>query len=84
MNTLPLLGKRFRAARKRLFPNDTLSMFALRLGVSRATLQKREQGDMSVAIGTYYKAASLTGLDAQFDHLFALKKDLFKDHYDSA
>lgn len=84
MTQLPALGERLKIARKRLFPNDTLSMFALRLGLSRATLQKLEQGDMSVAIGTYYKVATLTGLDSQFDQLFALKKDLFKAHYDSA
>ena len=53
MNRLLALGERFKAARKQFFPNDTLSMFALRLGVSRATLQKMEQGDMSVAMGTY-------------------------------
>lgn len=84
MTQLPALGERLKIARKRLFPNDTLSMFALRLGLSRATLQKLEQGDMSVAIGTYYKVATLTGLDSQFDQLFTLKKDLFKAHYDSA
>jgi transcriptional regulator with XRE-family HTH domain len=81
MNRLLALGERFKAARKQRFPNDTLSMFALRLGVSRATLQKVEQGDMSVAMGTYYKAARLTGLDSQFDQLFTLKEDLFKAYY---
>ncbi len=82
MHNLLTLGQRLKAARKSAFPHDTLAEFALRLGVSRATLQKLEKGDLSVALGTYYGAARLTGLAFQFDSLFIKDEDLFETHYD--
>ena len=79
MNTLPELGARLRAARKRGYPNDDLATFALRIGVSRATLQKMEKGDMSVAIGRYLAAAKRLGLSDGFDALFAQSGSMFDD-----
>lgn len=79
MNSLLILGQNLRTARKQLFPNDTLVDFALRIGVSRATLQKMEQGDLSVALGKYYSAAQVLGLDKPFATLLTPQESLFDD-----
>lgn len=76
---LPQLGQRLKAARKAAFPGDDLSAFALRLGVARSTLQRMEQGDLSVALARYYRAAELLGMTASFEQLFAKKESLFDD-----
>ena len=73
------LGSNLRAARKRIFPSDTMQDFALRLGVSRATLQKMEQGDLSVSLEKYVQAARLLGCEEQFEKLFYIPPSLFDD-----
>jgi transcriptional regulator with XRE-family HTH domain len=79
VNALPVLGTRLKAARKRGYPNDDLAAFALRIGVSRATLQKMEKGDLSVSIGRYLAAAQRLGLAEGFDSLFAQPGSMFDD-----
>ena len=79
MTQLPSLGQRLRAARKRRFPGDDLHAFAVRVGVARSTLQKMEQGDLSVALGKYHEAARLLGLEEGFEHLFEVEESLFDD-----
>ena len=79
MAQLKPLGKQLRVARKKSFPKDDLQSFALRLGVARATLQKMEQGDLSVSMDKYYRAAKLLGVDKQFEALFILPESLFDD-----
>jgi len=73
------LGQNLRKARKQSFPRDTLADFALRIGVSRATLQKMEQGDLSVALGKYYSAAEVLGLSDAFNELMKPEESLFDD-----
>lgn len=68
-----------RDARKRQFPDDNLAAFALRIGVSRATLQKMEKGDLSVSIGKYYSAARVLGLTDGFERLLQMPRSLFDD-----
>ena len=51
----------------------------MRIGVSRATLQKMEKGDLSVSLGRYYAAAQVLGLNATFDALLAEAPSLFDD-----
>jgi len=70
MNQIPVLGNSLRAARKKAYPDDTLEEFAVRIGVSRATLQRMEVGDLGVAIGRYFAAAKLLDLDEGFYALF--------------
>ncbi len=53
MTELPELANNFTAARKAHFPNDTLADFSVRIGVSRATLQKMERGELSVSLHNY-------------------------------
>jgi len=77
-NCIPTLGENLRAARKRAFPSDDLWAFSRRIGVSRATLQKMEQGDLSVSLGRYYLAASLLGMQEQFEGLFFRELGLFE------
>ena len=79
MTHLPPLGSALQQARKRRFPKDDQRSFALRLGLSRATLQKMEQGDLSVRISSYYEAARLLGCEAGFAQLFELEGSLFDD-----
>lgn len=74
---LPELGKSLRAARRRRFPGDDLAAFALRIGVSRSTLQKMEKGDLSVTIGKYYRAGEILGLAETFDGLLRPAESLF-------
>ena len=79
LTQLPSLGQRLRAARKRRFPGDDLQAFAVRVGVARSTLQKMEQGDLSVALGKYHEAARILGLEAGFEELFDVEESLFDD-----
>lgn len=76
---LPELGANLRRARKDRFPTDDLAAFALRIGVSRSTLQKMEKGDLSVATGKYYRAAQILGLTETFHGLLHIEESLFDD-----
>ena len=76
---LPQLGQNLRDARKRRFPADTLATFAIRIGVSRATLQKMEQGELSVSMEKYYRAGKLLGLEREFEQLLRLPRSMFDD-----
>jgi len=76
---LPQLGQRLKTARRAIFPLDDLSAFALRLGVARSTLQRMEQGDLSVTLSRYYRAAELLGMTQGFDQLFVKEESLFDD-----
>lgn len=69
MQVLAKLGSNLRSSRKSSYPDDDLAAFAVRIGVSRATLQKMEKGDLSVGIGRYYQAAQVLGLEACFEQL---------------
>ena len=73
------LGDNLRRARKRRFPKDDLAAFALRISVSRSTLQKMEKGDLTVAMGRYYRAAEILGLADTFDTLLRQEESLFDD-----
>lgn len=79
MNTLQKLGSNLRSSRKKYFPHDDMSEFSLRIGVSRATLQKMEKGDLSVSMKYYFQAAELLGAEKGFSQLFVLEKSLFDD-----
>ena len=78
-NYLRELGGNLRRARKRRFPKDDLAAFALRIGVSRSTLQKMEKGDLTVALGRYYRAAEILGLADTFGILLRQEESLFDD-----
>ena len=79
MNTLSTLGNNLRQARKQRFPNDDLRAFALRIEVSRATLQRMEKGELSVSLGKYYRAAEVLGLSQPFEALLKPQESLFDD-----
>ncbi len=78
-NNLPQIGKNLQKARKKRFPNDNMKVFALRIGISRATYQKMEKGDLSVSLKHYYQAAKILGLEAGFSQLFLMQDSLFDD-----
>lgn len=73
------LGERLSKARKRFYPNDTQQIFAVRIGVSKATYSKMEKGDLSVSMDKYFEAASLLGLLEGFEQLFTIEKSLLDD-----
>jgi len=76
MNTklLPEVGLQLATARKLKFPKDDMKAFAIRVGVARSTYQKMEKGDLSVAMGLYYSAARVLGLENAFYDLFTLPR----------
>lgn len=76
---LEVLGQNLRSARKQAFPKDNLQSFALRIGVSRATLQRMEKGDLTVSLGKYYQAAEVLGLTEPFLMLLRPRRSLFDD-----
>jgi len=79
MKALQQLGDNLYMSRKKYYPHDDMSAFALRLGVSRATLQKMEKGDLSVSLKYYFQAAKLLDAEQGFSELFKLQKSLFDD-----
>ena len=55
-----LLGRQIKLARKhRRWPESEL---AKRAGIARSTVQKIEQGDMSVSLGLAFEVATLVGI----------------------
>ena len=79
VNFISELGQNLRLARKKQFPRDNMNDFSLRVGISRATYQKMEKGDLSVSLKYYYQAAQLLGVENDFSRLFLLKGSLFDD-----
>lgn len=79
MKRLEQLGLNLKQSRKQQYPNDDLKAFSIRIGVSRATLQKMEQGDLSVGIGKYYQAAEILDLTEGFGELLKPRESLFDD-----
>lgn len=61
------LGSRLRLARLRRRLGTEL--FAERVGISRETLRRLEQGDSTIAMGTFLRALRVLGLDADIDVL---------------
>ncbi len=79
MGPLMKLGDNLRLSRKKHFPQDDMAAFSLRIGISRATLQKMEKGDASVSLKYYFQAARLLKAEQGFAQLFAIEKSLFDD-----
>lgn len=76
---LPQVGRRIQNARKRRYPKDDLAAFAARCEISRATLHKMEQGDLSISMSRYYAVAKRLGLTEGFHRLFEEEESLFDD-----
>lgn len=66
---LAALGERIKLARMRRRVSQ--SEMAARLGVSRMTVIRLENGDPNVAVGVLARALRLLGLDADLDRLVA-------------
>jgi len=60
------MGAHLREGRRRRFPRDTQDDFARRIGVSRYTYQKMEQGDVGVSLRSYLAAAIQLGIGQAF------------------
>jgi transcriptional regulator with XRE-family HTH domain len=63
------LGLRLRLARERRKLGTEL--FAERVGISRETLRRMENGDPAVAIGTFMRALRVLDLDGDIDKIAA-------------
>jgi transcriptional regulator with XRE-family HTH domain len=59
------LGQRLQLARHRR--DLSTIVFAERVGISRNTLKRLEEGDPNVSLGTYLRALRVLGLDADID-----------------
>lgn len=67
LRQLAALGERMRLARlRRKLPAE---LFSERMGVSRETLRRLENGDPTIAMGTYMRALRVLGLDGDVDVL---------------
>ena len=69
------MGKRIALLRKRDFPQDNQATFALRVGVSKTSYVKIEQGNSQAAIGSYFKVAAILNVEDQFSALFTAPKE---------
>lgn len=69
-----LLGKQIRLGRKER--KWTERELADRAGISRATLQKIEKGDLTVAVGLVFEVATLVGVTLFSDARSALRSHL--------
>ena len=67
LKQLAALGERLRLARLRR--KITAELFSERMGVSRETLRRMENGDPTIAVGTYMRALRVLGLDGDIDTL---------------
>lgn len=67
LKQLVALGERMRLARLRR--KITAELFSERMGVSRETLRRLENGDPTIAMGTYMRALRVLGLDGDIDTL---------------
>ena len=67
LRQLIALGERMRLARMRR--KITAELFSERMGVSRETLRRLENGDPTIAMGTYMRALRVLGLDGDIDGL---------------
>ncbi|WP_213307971.1 helix-turn-helix transcriptional regulator [Paraburkholderia sacchari] len=67
LKQLESLGERMRLARLRR--KMTAELFSERMGVSRETLRRLENGDPTIAMGTYMRALRVLGLDGNIDSL---------------
>ncbi len=79
MLNLKKLGQNLRESRRKHYPGDDMKAFSIRLGISRATLQKMEAGELSVSMANYYRAAELLNLTEGFTKLFEEADSLFDD-----
>jgi transcriptional regulator with XRE-family HTH domain len=81
LKQLSTLGERMRLARLRR--KLTAELFAERVGVSRETLRRLENGDPTIAMGTYARALRVLGLEKDIDTL-ALDDELGRKLQDLA
>lgn len=68
------LGKRLKSAR--LEQDDTQKDFAARIGISIPTLQKMEQGNPNVAMGTWVKVLDLLDKLDELEKLLSPRESL--------
>ena len=72
------LGQRLRKAR--ILRRERQTTFAARLGISRATYIKMEQGNPNIRIGHWVRAAWIMGLLDTWDQTMEVEEDLFEKH----
>jgi hypothetical protein len=73
------IAKNLRKSRKKYYPNDRISDFAIRCEIALSTYKKMEKGDLSVGMIQYVKAAKILSQEARFDQLFEIEEDWFNE-----
>lgn len=74
-NVLEQLGERLKAAR--LARNESQELFAKRLGLSRQSYSRMEQGSGQTQLINWLRASSVLGLLGDWQDLLVEKEDLF-------
>ncbi len=74
LDAASLLGGQIKLGRKKRKWSE--KNLAERAGISRATLQKIENGEMNCAIGLYFEVAALVGLILFEDDKFPLSRQI--------
>ena len=74
LEAVTLLGEQIKLERKQRRWNE--KNLAERTGISRATLQKIENGDMSCSIGLFFEVATLVGINLFEQDKFPLSRHL--------
>jgi len=69
------LGKRLK--QERLARNESQELFAQRLGLTRQSYARMEQGAATVSLGHWLKASSVLGLLDTWGRVLARQEDLF-------
>ena len=73
------IANNLRLSRKKHFPKDTMSDFAIRCEIGLSTYKKMEKGDLSVGMNQYFKAAKVLGQQSGFGELFKIQEDWFNE-----
>jgi DNA-binding XRE family transcriptional regulator len=71
--TCAQIGAQIKALRKKHYPNDNQTTFAVRIKVSLHTYRKIEKGDPSVSFAHYLEVAKLYGIEQNLLNIYIPK-----------
>lgn len=72
-NISALMGNQIKALRKKHYPSDNQTTFAVRIKVSLHTYRRMEKGDPRVSFAHYLELAKLYGVEQNLLNIFEAK-----------
>lgn len=72
-NISTLMGNQIKALRKKRYPSDNQTTFAVRIKVSLHTYRRMEKGDPRVSFAHYLELAKLYGMEQNLLNIFIAK-----------